>query len=185
MSPPPKTGEFNGYFRNDKSDTVGWTNLQGVPVGDHVNNTSANDLKNLINGTGTPNAGPDNPIVDINNGQVAAAINVMTSPNNAFGLVETTTNIYQPQGTNAAGVLYSDVVYLLPVFDKSAYGLDPADPKFNQAAVVGCIAAKLVEVGSSPYNYITVNILDEPYVAPGYGGGLYYGVLSNVPKIVR
>jgi Flp pilus assembly protein TadG len=187
MAPPPASGPFTGWFRNDNNDTVGWSNLQGVPEGEHINNTSAKDLKDLILGKGSPDAGPDHSVVSINNGQVAAAINTMTGPNNLFGLVETApkSNIYTPQGTNAAGVPYTEVVYLLPVFDKSAYGGDPADPKYNQAAVVGCIAVKLVEVGTSPYNYITVTILDEPYVTPGYGGGAYYGVLSNVPKLVQ
>ncbi len=111
----------------------------------------------------------------------------MTAKNNLFGLVETApkSNIYipDPTGTNAKGVPYPEVQYLLPVFDKATLGGDPN--KFNQSAVVGCVMVTLQEVGTSPYNYIKVNFVAGPYVTPGYGGGAYYGVLSNVPKLVQ
>jgi hypothetical protein len=183
MEPPPGAGTFTGWFRNDNSDTVGWSNLQGVPLGEPTNNTSAKDLKDLLTGNGSPDTGPDHPVVNINNGQIASAINEMTGPNNLFGLVETgsKTNIFQPQGTNADGVAYADVVYLLPVYDKIVGDAN----KFNQAAVVGAIAVRLVEVGTSPLNYITVNIQSGTYVAPGVGGGPWYGVLSTQPFLVQ
>jgi len=185
MTPPPNAGPFTGYFRNDTNDTVGWSNLQGVPLGDKPNGTNANDLKKLLAGTGSPDTGPDHPVVSLNNGVVSSAIKEMTAKNNQFGLVETApkSNIFTPQGNNAAGVPYADVVYLLPVYDKALTGGDV--DKFNQAAVVGAIAAKLVEVADSPGNNIKVWIMTEGYVAPGVGGGLWYGVLSTQPFLVQ
>jgi hypothetical protein len=187
MAPPPDGGNFTGYFRNDNNDTVGWSNLQGVPEGEKTNKTSASDLFKLIAGTASPDAGGDHPIVSINNGQIASAIGKMTDKDNPFGLVETgeKTNIFKPTatGTNADGVPYAEATYLLPVFDKAL--LDGDTQKFNQAAVVGGVMVKLVEVGTSPYNYITVEIQTGTYVAPGYPGGAWYGVLSPQPLLVQ
>lgn len=185
MTPPPVAGPFDGFFRNDGNDTVGWSNLQGVPLEDKPNGTSANDLKNLLAGKGSPDTAPDHPVVSINNGVVSSAIKTMTGNNNLFGLVETApkSNIFQPQGTNAAGVPYADVVYLMPVYDKTLTGGDPN--KFNQSAVVGAIAAKIIEVHDSPDNYMKLYIMNDTYVAPGVGGGAWYGVLSTQPKLVK
>jgi hypothetical protein len=179
--PPPKT-EFTGYFKNDKDDTVGWSNLQGVKPGEKPPNTSAKDLKDLIDGKGSPDTMDGKTVVSINNGQIASAIQTMTGPNNRFGLVETAShsNVYQPDAD------HESIPYLLPVYDKTMGGTDPnADTgKFNQGGIAGSVPVKLVEVGTPPLNYIKVIILDG-YIAPGGGGAPYFGALSAEPKLTQ
>jgi hypothetical protein len=188
-APELKTGgPFEAIFRNDNTDNAGWSNLQGVPQGGDPPNTNTNDLFKLIDSTATPNAGGDHPLVSINNGNIEAALNNpskgMTATGNRFGLTNdpavtgsTDPNVYKPDPAYAANE------YLLPVFDRTLVNGDPN--KFNQAGVVGGVMVRLVEVGTSPYAYVKVEILTGTYVAPGWGGGLFFGVLSNVPKIVR
>jgi hypothetical protein len=178
---PDPPGPFHGTFRNDNTDTFGWSNLDP-----NNTNPSASDLKNLLTGK---NSVPDCPYmstVGLNNGQISSALMAMTGQNNPFGLVETPagSNVYVPTGSNAAGVNYSDMVYMLPVYDKSA--LSNPDT-FNQAGLVGAVPVKLVSVGTPPLDYIDIQILppDKSYVVPGYGGGAWYGILATEPKLVQ
>ena len=68
------------------------------------------------------------------------------------------------------------------------------------SSIYGVVRAKITEVrdsnaeddpttpeDESEYNCrIQIQIMTEPYVAPGtYGGGKYYGVLSVEPKLVK
>jgi hypothetical protein len=191
MNPPPDPGdEFTGWFRNDTNDTMGWSNLQGVPPGESPPSTSANDLKDLLAGNGSPDTTDGKVVISINNGQVAAAIHTMVAKNNLFGLVETEpkSNIYtpldEPNPSFNDGTTYADTVYMLPVFDKSLVDPDANTEKFNQAGVIGAVPVKLLEVGDSPHNYIKVLIMDG-YIAPGLGGGPWYGILSTQPKLVK
>jgi hypothetical protein len=181
MAPPPESGNFTGIFRNDVNDNAGWTNLQGVSPGENVNHTSTNDIFNLLDGTGTPDAGGDHPIVSINNQAGSAALGNpnkgMIAPNNRFGLTNdplvtgsTDPNVYAPDSGHAANE------YLMPVFDRTLLGGDP--DKFNQAGIVGGVMVRLKEIGTPPLNYFIVEIVSGTYVAPGYGGGAFYGVLA-------
>jgi len=176
---PDNPAPFHGTFRNNNNDTMGWSNLDP-----NNTNPNASDLKNLLTGQ---NSVPDCPFmseVGLNNGQIASAINAMTGNNNPFGLVEVSngSKIYTPQGNNSKGVAYADIIYMLPVYDKS--GLTNPDT-FNQAAVVGAVPVKIVQVATSPENYIDLEIVPGNWVVPGYGGGAWYGILATEPKLVQ
>jgi hypothetical protein len=168
--------ELLGVFRNDTSDTMGWTNLDPKNT-----NPSASEIKKIMN-QGALYDCPFESTVGIQNGVASSAIKAMTAPNNRFGLTPTATNrnIYEPTGTNPDGVNYADVVYMLPI-----YYSESKDNKFNQSTVVGGIPVQIVRVTDSPENSIDVRIVSGPYVAPGYGGGAWYGILSTQPKLVK
>jgi hypothetical protein len=175
---------LHGTFNRDGSDTLGWSNLDP----DNTNPSSA-QLKNLLTdptGASTPNC-PTGSTVGINNGQVAAAISAMTKSGNRFGLVETPagSKIYVPStATNPLTnppVSYADTIYMMPVYADNGSG-----DKFNQSAVVGAVPIQICKVATSPGNSIDLKIVaGGPYIAPGYGGGKYYGILSTEPSLVQ
>jgi hypothetical protein len=163
---------LHGIMRNDTSDTLGWTNLDP-----NNTNPSASEIKKILKdptGASTPDC-PTNSTVGIQNGVASSCVQAMIAPNNRFGLVETTTpNVYAPDAAHV------DIVYMLPVFDKQD------NYTFNQSSVVGAVAVKIVSVSGPPDNTIDLQIVSEgPYIAPGYGGGKYYGILSTEPKLVQ
>jgi hypothetical protein len=175
---------LHGTFRNDTNDTLGWTNLDPNDT-----NPNANELKKLLTdptGASTPNC-PTGSIVGIQNGQVASAIQSMTkqSPLNRFGLIDMGGNVYQPSNNinplSPTGETYANTVYMMPVYSDGSGGLD----KFNQSAVVGAVLVQIVQVTTSPGNSIDLKIVDGTYVAPGYSGGKFYGILSTDPKLVQ
>ncbi|MCL4500308.1 MAG: pilus assembly protein [Deltaproteobacteria bacterium] len=170
---------LHGTFKKDGTDTMGWTNLDPADT-----NPNASELKKMINdatGRYTPDC-PTGSSVGIQNGVASSVIQNMIAPNNRFGLAPSLTNpdIYVPTGTNAAGVPYADVVYEMPVFQDNGSG-----DKFNQSAVVGAVPIKIVQVQGPPSNTIDVQIVGGNYVSPGYGGGLWYGILSPQPFLVQ
>jgi hypothetical protein len=170
---------LHGMFRNDNSDTLGWTNLNPKDT-----NPNANELKTIM-AKGALYDCPYGSTVGLQNGVAASVIKAMTAKNNRFGLVQTDTkNIYAPSNDpNPAypGDTYASTVYMMPVFSD---GSGPGGNKFNHSAVVGGVPVKIVRVADSPGNYIDVQIVDAAYVAPAYGGGRWYGVLATEPKLV-
>ncbi|MCL4501717.1 MAG: Tad domain-containing protein [Deltaproteobacteria bacterium] len=171
---------IEGKFKPDANDKLGWTNLDPNDT-----NPNASELKKMIRdatGQYTPDC-PTGSSVGIQNGVDASVIGAMTGHNNRFGLAPSLSNpdIYVPTGTNASGVPYADVVYMMPVFEDNGSG-----DKFNQSAVVGAVPVKIVQVQTSPVNSITVKVVDDYYPpVPGYGGGRYYGILSPQPFLVE
>lgn len=181
----PDPGQtLHGTFRNDTNDTLGWTNLDPNDT-----NPNADELKTLLTdptGASTPNC-PTGSIVSIQNGQVASAIQAMTKQNplNRFGLIDKGNNVYQPSNDinplSPTGETYANTVYMMAVYSDGSNGQD----KFNQSAVVGAVPVQIVQVTTSPENSIDLKIVGGTYVAPGYGGGKYYGILSTDPKLVQ
>jgi hypothetical protein len=177
----PDPGEIlHGTFRNDTSDTLGWTNLNPADT-----NPNANELKTIMD-QGALYDCPYGSTVGIQNGVASSVIKEMTNPHNRFGLVDSDGDkIYQPSSDiNPATdppVSYADTIYMMPVYSDGSGGTD----NFNQSAVVGGIPVKILSVADSRNNYIDVQIVGGAYVSPGYGGGKFYGILSTQPKLVQ
>lgn len=187
-----KTGKDNtlhGTFNRDGTDTLGWTNLDP-----NNTNPNASELKKLLTdptGASTPYC-PTGSTVGIQNGQVDSAMQAMTKSNNRFGLVETPagSNVYVPStamnpltSTPGPEVSYADTVYMMPVY----IGGSASGDKYNQSAVVGAVPVKIDKVSPKAGNkYIDLVIQgDDPYLAPGYGGGAWYGILATQPFLVE
>ncbi len=166
------TGQnIHGIMRNDISDTMGWSNLDP-----NNTNPNANEIRNILidpTGASTPNC-PTGSTVGIQNGVASTLIQAMIKPDNRFGLVETSPNVYTP---NAA---HANDVFMMPVFDKGD------NYTFNQSSVVGAVPVKIVSVSGPPANTIDIQVVGGSWVAPGYGGGAWYGILAVTdPKLVQ
>ena len=175
---PKPNNQLHGTFRNDNSDTLGWTNLNPKDT-----NPNANELKTIME-QGALYDCPYGSTVGLQNGVASSVIKAMTAKNNRFGLTDPNKdNVYEPSSDpNPAspGDTYASTVYMMPVFSDGSQGGN----KFNQSAMVGGVPVQIVRVADSPGNYIDVQIMSGPYVAPGYGGGRWYGVLATEPKLV-
>lgn len=200
--------QIHGTFRNDNSDTLGWTNLDP-----NNTNPNASELMNLLadpTGASTPDC-PTGSTVGIQNGVAASVVKAMVAKNNRFGLTAAGGSTYVPTGS------YATKVYMMPVFQDQSSGsggysgdygggdcvvggvvLDGVrycchggggggggDDKFNNSAVVGAVPVNIVQVQTSPNNTIDVKVVGGNYVAPGYGGGAWYGILSAQPFLVQ
>jgi len=176
---PPSGNTLHGTFNVDQSDTLGWTNLNPKDT-----NPNANELKTIMD-QGALYDCPYGSTVGLQNGVASSVIKAMTAKNNRFGLTDPNNdNVYEPSSApNPAspGDTYASTVYMMPVFSD---GSGPGGNKFNHSAVVGGVPVQIVRVADSPGNYIDVQVMSGPYVAPGYGGGRWYGVLATEPKLV-
>ena len=178
---PKPNNQLHGTFRNDNSDTLGWTNLNPKDT-----NPNANELKTIMD-QGALYDCPYGSTVGLQNGVASSVIKAMTAKNNRFGLIPDTKStakeyIPSPDPNPASpGDTYASTVYMMPVFSD---GSGPGGNKFNHSAVVGGVPVQIVRVADSPGNYIDVQVMSGPYVAPGYGGGRWYGVLATEPKLV-
>jgi hypothetical protein len=166
------TGQnIHGQFNNNNTDTLGWSNLDP-----NNTNPNANQIKKILNdptGASTPDC-PTGSMVGIQNGVASSCIQTMISPNNRFGLVETSPNVYTPNAAHAGDV------FMMPVYDKGD------NFTFNQSSVVGAVPVKIVSVSGPPANIINVQVVGGSWVAPGYGGGAWYGILAVTdPKLVQ
>jgi Putative Flp pilus-assembly TadE/G-like len=188
LLPPPGSPPLHGTFNVDQSDTLGWTNLNPKDT-----NPNANELKTIMN-QGAQYDCPYGSTVGLENGVSSSVIQAMTQqatkkqPLNRFGLIpdpnSTGNNVYIPStdpNPASPGDTYASTVYMMPVFSD---GSGPGGNKFNQSAMVGGVPVQIVRVASPPGNYIDVKVMAGPYVAPGYGGGAWYGVLATEPKLV-
>jgi len=148
---------------------LGWTNLD-------PNNTNPNvsQIRKLLTGATKSVDVPNGATVGIQNGVASSLIQTMIAANNRFGLVETTPNVYTPDAAHV------DSTYMLPLYTAPTM----AD-KFNQSSVIGATMVKIVSVSGPPDNKIELVVVGGSYGVAGYGGGAYYGILSNVPKLVQ
>jgi|GEM_PF-2170127 len=187
LLPQPGSPPLHGTFRNDTNDTLGWTNLNPKDT-----NPNANELKTIMK-QGALYDCPYGSTVGLQNGVASTVIQAMTqqakgkNPLNRFGLIpdpnSTGKNEFIPSpdpNPASPGDTYASTVYMMPVFSDGSQGGN----KFNQSAMVGGVPVQIVRVASPPGNYIDVKIMSGPYVAPGYGGGRWYGVLATEPKLV-
>ncbi len=182
---PSGPGPFHGIFKSNVTNNIGWTTLNP----DNVHSVSASDLMKIMQ-YGAQYDCPTGSTVGVQNGVDASVINAMVkqTPLNMFGLepIATGSNIYRPSTeTNPKAdppASYADTVYMLPVFD-----LLGQSGNFTQTAISGFIPVKITEVATSPDNYIDLEILSTnvTWVAPGYGGGRWYGILAKEPKLVQ
>jgi hypothetical protein len=186
----PQSGNtLHGTFRNDTNDTLGWTNLNPKDT-----NPNANELTTIMN-QGAQYDCPYGSTVGLQNGVAATVIQAMTQQpkgkkaGNRFGLIPdpsssgNNTDYIPSTDPNPAspGDTYASTVYMMPVFSD---GSGPGGNKFNQSAMVGGVPVQIVRVAGPPGNYIDVKVMSGPYVAPGYGGGAWYGILATEPKLV-
>lgn len=173
----------------DGQDKGGWTDLDA---------DAGNDARSLLGDKNSPNE----PVPELLPGQeisfkngvdcdtVKAMIQQSGQEWDRFFLEQAVDS----SGSPIKGVYRpsKDIYFLFPVV--------PTD-KMVHSSIYGVVRAKITEVrdsnavddpetpevDESQYNCrIQLQILTEPYVAPGtYGGGKYYGVLSVEPKLVQ
>ncbi len=167
------TGQtLHGQFNNNNTNNLGWTNLDP-----NNTNPNANQIKKILNdptGASTPDC-PCDSWVGIQNGVASSCIQAMIAPDNRFGLIQTSPNVYTPSAA------YASTIYMMPVYSSGTNA-----PNFNQSAVVGAVPVQIVSVSGPPANTIDVKVVGGSYVAPGYGGGAWYGILAVTdPKLVQ
>jgi Flp pilus assembly protein TadG len=187
-------GIIDGVFRNDGSDTIGWSNLedQSAPG---AKNTNASTVKSILDdptGSNTPSTAFGSP-VSIQNGVASSCVKAMINNTDRFGWIPATDGSggYVPDpvtlnpltggegSINPTEVTYAQTVYIMPLYDKSG------NYTFNQSGMVGGIPVYLTEIWDSPNNEIKVTIAGGTYAMNGPGGGAFYGVLSTVPQLVQ
>ncbi len=186
---PSQPGRFHGVFKSNVTNTIGWSTLNP----DNIHSVSANDLKKIMQ-YGAQYDCPSGATVGVQNGVDASVIQWMTkqTPLNMCGLqpISPGSNVYTPSNEtnysapNPDGGYYSyaDTPYMMPVYD-----LQGPSGNFNQSAIAGFVPVNILQVATSPDNYIDLQILstDVTYIVPGYGGGRWYGILATEPKLVQ